>query len=34
MTITVRGRSDAAGELTADETAERPGGERRAAARR
>jgi PKD repeat protein len=34
MTVTVRGRSDAAGELTADETAESPGGERRAAARR
>jgi large repetitive protein len=34
MTVTVRGRSDVAGELTADETAERPGGERRAAARR
>jgi PKD repeat protein len=33
MTVTVRGHDEYAGELTADQTAERPGGERRAAKR-
>ena len=33
MTVTVRGHDEYAGELTADQTAERPAGERRAARR-
>ena len=34
MTVTVRGHDEYAGELTADQTTERSGGERRGAARR
>ncbi len=34
MTVTVRGRDEPAGELTADQVTERPSGERRATARR